>query len=483
MQVLGIYIDPSADKSITAQLCDQLRQKIRQGDIIEGTRLPPSRKLAKEYGIARNVVIDVYEQLIAEGYLNAITGSGTYVAEGISNSDAERGDDIFWEGQAVSTTEAEDLAFASDEDDGCIDFMTGVPDLTLFPNKLWGKYLKAAAEEARPAQYDYSDIMGNPALRLEIAKYLYRTRGMRCPLEQIMIVAGSSEGLILMAHAFQSLYRSIYIEEPTIDFARKIFQHMNYRITPVDVDQAGMKVHEIAAYQPDHLMLITPSHQFPSGSILSIQRRQLAVKLAEQADSYIIEDDYDGDFRLKGVPIPPLATLDPARVLYLGTFSKTLAPGLRLGFIVIPAHLTARLKDVKEALNMRAPSLEQIALAQFMRDGRLDRHIHKMKLIYRHRRQRLTETIKRYFGERAVVLGDEAGMHVLVEFADDYEVDWQRSVEYGVRVHGVDDYYIKGGSYPRQILFGYGHVGDEEIEEGIRRLDAFVRGQVAGKQA
>ena len=475
--MLGIFIDHDADKSFTAQLCDQLRQKIRQGDITEGTRLPPSRKLAKEYGIARNVVIDVYEQLIAEGYLSAITGSGTYVAEGISKSSATDEQEFLFAEQAAGAMEIEGRsACSTEEDDDCIDFMTGVPDLTLFPNKLWGKYLKAAAEDARPEQYDYADIMGDLALRLEIGKYLYRTRGMRCPPERIMIVAGSSEGLLLIAHAFHSLYRSIYIEEPTIDFAHKIFRQMNYQITPIDVDGAGMKVHEIESYKSDHLMLITPSHQFPSGSILSIQRRQLAVKLAKQADSYIIEDDYDGDFRLKGVPIPPLATLDPSRVLYLGTFSKTLAPGLRLGFIVIPQqHLVARLKEAREALNLRVPSIEQRALAQFMRDGRLDRHIHKMKRLYRHRRQLLKESIKRHFSDRAIVLGDEAGMHVLVEFKEDYGVDWQRSIEYGVRVYGVDDYYIKGGSYPRQILFGYGHVGNDQIEEGVRRLHQFVK--------
>lgn len=285
-----------------------------------------------------------------------------------------------------------------------------------FPRKEWAKYLKIAAEDSPGVLFDYGDIRGEEELRSEISVYLHRTRGMRCSIGQIMIVSGSSEGFALIAKAMRPQYPFIYLENPTIEITQNIFRQTDYRITPVEVDEFGMKLHEIASFQDGYLMLLTPSHHFPNGSILPIQRRQHAVRFAEKSDSYIIEDDYDGDFRLKGVPIPPLYTLNPDRVIYVGTFSKTLAPGLRIGFMVLPRRLVGRFASLKEELNIRTPTIHQIALARFIRDGRLDRHIHKMKTIYRNRRSLLIEALKRHFGNQAVIRGDEAGMHVQVEF-------------------------------------------------------------------
>ncbi|NGQ95730.1 PLP-dependent aminotransferase family protein [Brevibacillus sp. SYP-B805] len=468
--MFGIYLDRSSEISVTAQLCSQIRQKIEKGELVKGTRLPSTRKLAQEFGIARNVAIDAYEQLIAEGYLIGRTGSGTFVAEGI----IAMASDMHGEAEPADMAGQQHRSDPPDQE-GIIHFLTGTPDLRSFPRKVWAKYLKNAAEDSPGVLYDYGDIRGEEELRSEISVYLHRTRGMRCSAGQIMIVSGSSEGLALIAKALRPDYSSIYLENPTIEITQHIFRQTEYRITPVEVDESGMKLHEIAHFQDGHLMLLTPSHHFPSGSILSIQRRQHAVRLAEKADSYIIEDDYDGDFRLKGVPIPPLYTLNPDRVIYVGTFSKTLAPGLRIGFLVLPRRLVSRFASVKEELNIRSPSIPQIALARFIRDGRLDRHIHKMKTIYRNRRNVLIEAVKRHFGDRAVIRGDEAGMHVLVEFPQGpFDVDWQRSIAYGVKIHCVEEYSLVKGSHSHQILLGYGNIREEEIETGIERLSRFV---------
>ncbi|TJY44078.1 PLP-dependent aminotransferase family protein [Cohnella pontilimi] len=465
--MFGIYVDRSSEMSVTAQLCSQIRQKIESGELVTGTRLPPTRKLAQEFGIARNVAIDAYEQLIAEGYLIGQTGSGTFVAEGILSMASGN------HGAAKPSDRVAKSSPLVHED--TIPFLTGTPDLRSFPQKEWAKYWKAAAEDSPSVLFDYGDIRGEEDLRSEISAYLYRTRGMYGSPEQIMIVSGSSEGFSLIAKALRAEFAAIYLEDPTIEFTSNIFRQTNYRITPVDVDETGMKLHEISCFQDGHLMLLTPSHHFPSGSILPIQRRQHAVRLAEKADSYIIEDDYDGDFRLKGVPIPPLYTLNPDRVIYVGTFSKTLAPGLRIGFLVLPRRLVSHFVRLREELNLRSPSVPQIALARFIRDGRLDRHIHKMKAIYRNRRTLLIDALKRHFGDDAVIRGDEAGMHIQVEFplAPD-NIDWLRSVEYGVKVHGVEDYCLVKGRRTHQILLGYGNVRDEEIDEGIGRLHRFV---------
>ncbi len=468
----GIQLDPASELTMTAQLCRQIRQNIERAEWGEGMRLPPTRKLAAEFGIARNVVIDAYEQLIAEGYLIGQTGSGTYVASGIRTSLASAGESegeelemerLGWEGEASSDSE------------GLIDFEIGTPDLRHFPRKLWAKYLKEAAEVIPSTSLDYGDIRGEEALRKEIAAYLYRTRGMRCQPGQIMIVSGSSEGFALIAQTLRDRFDAVYLEDPTIEFTQHIFRKVGYRISPVAIDSAGMKVHELREWEPGHLMLLTPSHQFPGGGILPIQRRQHAVRLAEEAASYLIEDDYDGDFRLKGVPIPPLYTLNPGRVIYVGTFSKTLAPGLRLGFLVLPVHLVRPMADLREAQNLHPPSMLQIALAMFMRDGCLDRHIHKMKKNYRQRRQLLIEAIQRHFGARAVIQGDEAGMHLMVEFRGiPAGLDWSKSQAYGVRVYGVEEYCLIQGNYTRHILLGYGNLPEVKIELGIERLRSFL---------
>lgn len=470
--MFGIYLDHHSSVSITSQLCSQIRGKIRCGELTEGTRLPPTRKLAQEFGIARNVAVDVYEQLTAEGYLVGQTGSGTYVAGGIDASASGIGGD---------TEPFEFPGHAGhNEDEDVIDFMTGTPDLRHFPKTMWAKYLKTAAEQSSGSVHDYGNIMGEEELRTVLSAYLFRVKGMRCHPDQIVIVSGSSEGLALIAQALYPQYRSVYLEDPTIELAQNIFRRMHYRIKPVEVDQAGMKLHEIDRFEEGHFMLLTPSHQFPTGSILSIQRRQQAVKLAELAGSYLIEDDYDSEFRLKGVPIPPLHTLSPSRVIHVGTFSKTLAPGLRIGFLVVPRQLVRTVWNVKEELNLRTPAVLQKALAHFIREGRLDRHIHKMKGIYKHRRNLLIGALKRHFGEQIAIGGDEAGMHLQVEFPKEpyTNVDWQQSVPYGVKINSVDDFCLIKGNHTNKILIGYGNIGEEDIERGIQRLHHFTLDQI-----
>lgn len=469
--MFGIYLDPASGMSKTAQLCRQIRQKIERGELQKGMRLPPTRKLAQELNIARNVVLDAYEQLIAEGYLVGQTGSGTYVAGGIAVMaplGAAAG-----EPQGMDGPEGEERR--NDERD-IIDFAAGTPDLRSFPRARWASYLKAAAETVPDAQLDYGDSLGEAALRREISAYLYRTRGMRCHPGQILITSGSSEGFSLIAHAMRRGYHSVYLEDPTVEFTRHIFRRHDYRLLPVGVDDRGMKLHELGAVENGHLLLVTPSHQFPTGSILAIQRRQLAVRLAERSDAYLIEDDYDGDFRLKGVPIPPLQALNPERVIYVGTFSKTLAPGLRIGFLVLPPRLISRFTQIREEMNFRVPAVLQLALAKFMEEGRLDRHIHKMKAVYRQRRNLLVAALKRHFGDSVSIGGDEAGMHIRVDFSPELAgIKWQRSAEYGVRVHAVEEDCLIKGRHHHQIVLGYGNLAGDQIETGIARLRHFVQ--------
>jgi GntR family transcriptional regulator/MocR family aminotransferase len=471
--LFGITIDRTAERPVTAQLCDQIRRLIETGGLIPGTRLPSTRHLAKELGIARNVAIEAYEQLIAEGYLVGRVGSGTYVAEGIAASAVSRAARPADAGVRTAGPDASGAPKNGAARKDVIRFTTGVPDLERFPRKRWARYLKKAAEDCG---LNYGDVRGEETLRIEIAAFLLRSRGMRVDPDRIMVTNGSSEGFDFIARALRPRFGRVFLEDPTIEITGHIFGRAGYRIEPVPVDDSGMRVHEIGGLPPDGLMVLTPSHQYPTGCILPVQRRLHAVRLAEEAGSYIVEDDYDGDFRLKGVPIPPLCMLGPERVIYAGTFSKTLAPGLRLGFLMLPGGLTRTFAEFRDLANLRPPVQPQLALARFIRDGHLDRHIHRMRSVYRLKRALLIEALHRHFGDLAVIRGDEAGMHLLVEFPFLEEApDWSRSREYGVAVDPVEDYCIRRGFRKRQIVLGYGNTRERHIEPGVERLSRFVR--------
>ncbi|MEC0240049.1 PLP-dependent aminotransferase family protein [Paenibacillus dokdonensis] len=463
----GIYIDPKSKLPVTRQICQQLRELIESGLLPAGIRLLPSRSLAKEWGIARNVVIEVYEQLTAEGYLEGRVGSGTYVAEGINLSPRPQMHGVSSEaGRTLQDVDHQDI----------INFATGVPDLKQFPRKIWGKYLKDAAETAPGEGDDYGDIYGDEGLRSAICDFLFRAKGIQCSVEHIMIVSGASEGFFLLAKSLSSNFHSLYIEDPTIDFTRDIFQMMNYNLVPVEVDSNGMNVDSLTRFETGHIALLTPSHQFPTGSLLSIQRRHKAIRFAEEANSYIIEDDYDSEFRLRGIPVPPLQTLSPSRVIYVGTFSKTLLPNLRIGFLIVPPNLSGRIAITKEKLNMHTPIIIQHALRQFILDGQLERHIHTMKKMYKKRRNLLTDRLIKAFGQEISILGDNAGMHLQVHFNRIHpcELSWSDTLSFGFRVETTNDYNLTDRKNHESIVLGYGNLSTDEIVEGVNRIHKFV---------
>lgn len=462
--MLGIQIDRSSNISITRQLCDQLRDLIIQGKLKPGTRLPPTRKLSEEYKIARNIVIEVYEQLIAEGFLETITGSGTFVAEGILP---------MIKGDNNISIKRETY---KEKDTDIIDFMSGVPDLKLFPYRQWMKCFKEAMELPKEEILGYGSTSGDFSLRKNIADYLLRFRGIHCYPEQVIIISGASQGFLLIAKTFSDTFNSICLEEPNVDFIPDIFSKMNYTLEPVEVDDYGIKVENFVTTKERKLILLTPSHQFPTGSILSIQRRQMVIEWAKKTDSLIIEDDYDSEFRFKGVPIPPLLNLDNERVIYVGTFSKNLSPGLRLGFLILPQRLCDNLKKIKYDLNMFSPQINQKILSLFISHGYFERHIYQMNKVYKKKWQTLTQTLKDSFGDDIKIQGSEGGLHIALEFNPQKysHIDWEKSVEYKVKVYPFNLYSLKNKEYKNKIVLGYGNLSLDEIKKGVERLFSFV---------
>ncbi|MDQ0112000.1 MocR-like pyridoxine biosynthesis transcription factor PdxR [Paenibacillus harenae] len=455
--------------SVMKQLCGYLREKIESGTLSPGLQLPPTRRAAQELGIARNIVIEVYEQLTAEGYMTSRAGSGTYIASGIEvGSQASR----YSPSLPVLASPVTPAAHQTK----LIDFDAGIPDLSRFPRRLWSKYVREITDSEPANVFTYGDVQGTPALREAIADYLHRVKGIRCSTDQIVITSGTSESFLLLASAFSDRYRTVYVEEPTIGFVADIFRKIKYDIHPIEVDHQGMNISRIERSAPSGLIVLTPSHQYPTGSILSIQRRQQTVTLAETAGHYIIEDDYNSEFRHKGGPVPPLQLLAPSRVIYAGTFSKTMSPALRIGFLIVPQSLIELIVRTKTELNLTTSGITQSALARFIMEGHFNRHIHKMRAVYKRKRLFLADQCRRIFGEHVEVVGDEAGMHVQLAFRQDLygPIDWHRLEEFGVRLYSFDDYAMLKGRYPGKVVLGYGNLTEEEISEGLRRIWQFT---------
>lgn len=466
--MLGITLTKGTIPAVR-QICVSLRESIGSGALPAGAKLPSTRRLAEQLGVARNTAIDAYEQLIAEGYLESRVGSGTYVAEGVIGSN----------GAAAAVRPVPKASPRSEEPR--VDFTGGSPDLSQFPRQIWGKHLKQAVETIPSASFGYGDIFGDIELRTTLADYLFRAKGIRADPAQIAVVSGSSEGFLLIAKTLADRFRSIYIEDPTVEFGRDIFASCGYRLKPVDVDEHGIRADDWERLEDGHLMLLTPSHQFPSGSILSIQRRRKLIALANRSGAYLIEDDYDSEFRFRGAPVPPMHALAPDRVVYVGTFSKTLTPGLRIGFAVIPWPLIDAFARMKDTLNLRCPNVEQRALALMIRSGDFERHVYRMLKIYRQKRAALVDALREQFGGDAKIYGDEAGMHLLARFDIEGDVDWHRAASYGLRVQTVDDYRLRRrtgreNAGRHELVFGYGHLSVADIREGVSRLREFLAG-------
>ena len=464
--MLGLHLDRAAGLSLPQQLSLGLRERILQGKLAHGEALPPTRVLAKELAVARNVVVQAYEQLLAEGYLASRVGSGTFVADLVLPLAGRPA-------APAATPRMSTPAPAAPK--AAISFNPGLPDLGRFPRRRWAKTLKEVCVDARPGAYGYGPVQGERSLREALAAYLWRSKGIECHAEQVVIVSGAAQGVDLLAHLWHRA-GTVVLEDPGYDHVRQVFEHNGFRLAPVPVDRRGLRTDALPVRGPCTCIYVVPSHQFPLGGVLPIQRRLALLQYARKRGALIIEDDYDSEFRYHGEPIQSLRHLAPDLVAYLGTFSKIFSPGLRLGFVIPPDHLRERICRLKEELNIRTPPLEQLALARFIDERLLDRHVFKMKRIYQGKRRCLIEALGRAFGERIRIVGEDAGLHLLVEFASHRfrQADLARFAERGVKVDWVEDYACRKGFHRNQLVLGYGGLEPRQIEAGVLRLKAAV---------
>ena len=478
---LAIALDNNTAIPLHQQLYEELRRAILSGRLLPRQRIPSTRSLAKSLGISRTTVTSCYEQLLSEGYLETIVGSGTYVC-------AQLPDDLLHSTPVESVQKTVlpiqlskyaarladmDTSLMS-EPDLQISFRYGRPAFDHFPMQTWRKLLSRHCRE-NSTWLDYAtDALGYKPLRDAIARYLSRSRAVQCEPEQVIITNGTQQALYLIMRLLIELGDAIALEDPGYLSARRIFLSQGAKLLPIRVDESGLVVKDLAKYANESIKLVyvTPSHQFPTGAILSLPRRLELLAWAQQNSAMIIEDDYDSEYRYGDRPIPALQGLAQTdSVLYIGTFSKVLFPSLRIGYLVLPPSLISLFARAKWLSDRSLPSLEQQVLADFIEQGHIDRHIRKMRSLYDLRRQALVQALKANFGEKAKILGEKAGLHLMVRLQThltDEEII-QRAARVGVGMMSAQPSYLNANC-AGEFIFGYSELRQEQIQQGISRV-------------
>ncbi|HDR7707888.1 TPA: PLP-dependent aminotransferase family protein [Bacillus thuringiensis] len=464
--MLWIPIDRSLDISLIRQVYHQIRERILNGELQSGDKLPATRELSSELGVSRNVILEAYDQLFSEGFLVTRQGAGTFIAEGAYLEQRKKStliDSLYW-------------CEETNKESNIINFRSGIPALDLFPRKGWAKLSHTIWNETPPSTFGYDIPQGRPELRKVLSRYLLKTRGVFCQPEQLVITSGATQALTLVSKLLLSSGDEVLIEDPITNDIQTIFKNSGAFLSPIPVDDNGMNTSLLPANKNPKFIFITPSHQFPLGGTLPIQRRVQLVNYSRKTNCYLIEDDYDSEFRYEGSPVSSLQGLDPERVLYIGSFSKILSPSLRMGYLVLPSHLVEKFRRVKWFSDLHTPSLNQLILAKFIAEGYLERHIMKMKKIYKNRRDFLIQQLQSAFSNTINIFGYSTGLHLIVEFN---QVQFTKELlekiqQLGVKVYPVEDHAIEKGKHHNRIIIGYGHLTTEEIKEGVSRLQRAI---------
>lgn len=480
---LPIQLDHDSSLSLQTQIFDRIRALILNGDLGSAARLPSSRELSTQLQVSRNTVNIVYERLNAEGYIETRPGKGTFVTSEIPEltqlprTTSKKSCSTSYAPKYDGTFNADKPTLFYDGDDRLsIDFRVGRPDPAMFPIKVWRKLANKYLCEDRHELTTYNDPGGLLQLRKALQVHLRKTRGIQVDAQQILIVAGVQEALNLICRVLISPGAEVAIESPTYQGAAYTFSSYGARLLPIRVEEQGLDIERLP-HQGARLVYVTPSHQFPLGYTLSLQRRLLLLEWAKRTRSYIVEDDYDSDFRYHSSPLTALHGLDNhQRVIYTSTFSKSLGAGIRLGYVVVPEHLLEPTLTAKALLNNGHPWLEQKVLSEFIENGTFENHLRKLRKACLKRRDKLIESITKYF-PNSRFSGLEGGMHVVWYLPDN--LPNARELQKLMRNNGIGIYSLTlGHAYDfgdlnnrdRIILLGYTALSEANIAHGIHRI-------------
>ena len=433
-------------QSMYEQIYQYMKTEIREGNLREGIRLPSTRVLAENLKVSRSTTQMAYDQLVAEGYIEAIPHKGYFVLrmEELVEVEPESG------GAFIQENEEEKNLME-------IDFSPRGIDLTHFPYNIWRKVTRNTLAEDKKEMFLTGSPQGEPALREAIRGYLHSARGVNCQADQIIVGAGN-EYLLMLLYQILGPNRVIAMENPTYKQAYRVFESLGYEMAPVQMDSCGMEVKALEQTRAD-IAYVMPSHQYPMGIVMPVLRRQELLQWAgRKKERFLIEDDYDSEFRYKGRPIPALQGLDKrGKVIYMGTFSKSIAPAIRIGYLVLPRPLLSVYQKKLKFYASTVSRIDQNIIYQFLTDGHYERHLNRMRAIYKGKHDILLGQLKG-LEQDFWIQGEYAGLHILLKK--------------GVKVYGLSSYFIHQhhNNRPSTVILGYANLSEAQIKKGVKLL-------------
>jgi GntR family transcriptional regulator/MocR family aminotransferase len=454
-------IDTAAAEPIYIQLHDRFTDAISSGVLKPGDRIPSARALTKELGLARGTIDAAYSLLAAEGYILARGQAGTVVTPGLKLPSRTIPD----------AAPASKNARPSYRPDSILPFQMGLPALDAFPRKIWARLGARCARTMQPSDMSQPAVMGLPALRAELAAYLHMSRGVRCSPSQIFITSGYRQTMQLICQALLQAGDQVWVEDPGYPPTRDLLQHLRIEAVPIAVDEEGIVISEAIKKSPlARAAVVTPAHQSPLCVTLSLPRRLALLDWAAQSGSWVIEDDYDGEYRYVSRPLPALESLDrDGRVLYAGTFSKVLFPALRLAYLVVPEAQVERFELVSQTF-ADTPQLTQAIVTAFITEGHFARHIQRMRKLYAERRSAASEGLAKALGKHVQIDSKPGGMHLILRLQGgiDDRALVRRMLEHGLHGEALTDWTASGAG-PGALLLNFTNLQSRDEAEGLGR--------------
>lgn len=456
-------LDSKDGRPLYIKLYNQIKNQILSGNLLPHTKLPSIRQLSAEIAVSRNTVEYVYEQLCTEGFIHSKPRSGYYVSS--------------LEPEFIPRPSRNTVASAEQHSAAgktyAFDFHPAGLSPDSFPGGVWHKLLSDCLKGNAEQFSAYSNPQGEIELRCEIQRYLERFRGVSCDPEQIVVCCGLQDSLAIVAQMLRGDHSVLAVEDPGYWVPRSIFRNHSFAITAVPVNSDGLDL-DYLKNTDSAIIYVTPSHQFPLGYVMPVENRLKLINWAETTGAVIIEDDYDSELRYQGKPIPALQGLHPlGNIIYVGTFSKVLSPALRVSYMVLPRPFLTRYRKLFSNYFATVSLLEQRALCKFMEQGYWERHLRKMRTIYKKKHDALLQAIDRQFGSRVTILGQGAGLHVVLELVEnslDEEELISRAQEQKVRLIPLSNAYLCTNDYHSKIMLGFGGMNPPEIDQGVKLL-------------
>ncbi len=460
---MTFQLHPEGSGCLYEQIYEHIRKEIKEGKLLAGERLPSTRALAEYLQVARSTVDYAYGQLLSEGYIESRPCKGYYACAL---------EEMPWTEEPGEETGAQTQSGVVPlSGEGVIDFSPYDIDMTGFPFSVWKKITKHILTCANSDLFARGEAQGDYGLRLTISRYLHSSRGVNCRPEQVIVGAGN-DYLLLLLEKILGRHVRIAMENPTYKRSYRIFQSFSYPISTVDMDEWGMRADRLERENVS-AVYVMPSHQFPTGTVMPIGRRMELLRwAAREPERYLIEDDYDSEFRFRGKPIPALQASDRhGRVIYLGTFSKAIAPAIRVSFLVLPESLLEKYLRECGFYSCTVSRIDQSILDEFIREGYFERHLNKMRKIYRAKHELLLNLLQP-FREEFDISGENAGLHlVLTSRGGSAERELvRRAAEQGVRVYGLSESMVEEAPDSASVLLGFGGLSGAAIQEGMERL-------------